>query len=290
MILVTGANGQVGQELQALAANYPQFKFYFADRNVLDIGDAAAVNAFFDKNAVAYCINCAAYTAVDRAEEETAMAEKINTEAVANLAKACALHQARLIHFSTDYVYHGASNVPYKETDEVSPKSVYAVTKRAGEVAALAHCAESVVIRTSWVYSTYGNNFVKTMLRLGAKLDSLRVVFDQIGAPTYAHDLAKASLDIVQFLETETSATPTVYGIFNYCNEGVTSWFDFAKAIFEIENIDINLRPIESKDYPTPAARPHFSVMNLQKIRETFGLEIPYWGESLRACLEKLSK
>ena len=286
-ILVTGAGGQVGQELQVLAKNYTDVQFYFTDKETLDITSTDSINDFFANNAIDYCINCAAYTAVDKAEEASELCKKVNVDAVEYLAKACSKHDAILIQYSTDYVYHASTNQPYKEDQVTNPQGVYAKTKLAGDLTALEHCTKSIVIRTSWVYSSFGHNFVKTMIRLGEKLDSLRVVFDQIGTPTYARDLARATLEIIQKLETKEE-NALHYGIFNYSNEGVTSWYDFANAIFEMKNIQVNLHPIESKDYPTPAKRPHFSVMNKQKIRDTFEVAIPHWRTALKECLQLL--
>lgn len=286
-ILVTGANGQVGQELQVLSKNYTNAQFYFTDREKLDIASSDDINAFFEEHKIDYCINCAAYTAVDKAEEASDICKTINTDAVEYLAKVCSKHNATLIQYSTDYVYHASTNQPYKENQIPNPQGVYAQTKLNGDLMALKYCEKSIVIRTSWVYSSFGHNFVKTMLRLSDKLDTLRVVFDQIGAPTYAKDLAQATLHIIQKMETNPN-NEAYYGIFNYSNEGVTSWYDFAKAIFDLKNIEMTVHPIESKDYPTPAKRPHFSVMNKEKIRNTFGLSIPHWRTALNECLKLL--
>ena len=286
-ILVTGANGQVGQELQVLANSFANATFHFTNKETLDITSADVVNAFFSNHSIDYCINCAAYTAVDKAEEMVDICKKVNVDAVEYLAKACSKHEATLIQYSTDYVYHASTNQPYKESQTPNPQGVYAQTKLDGDLMALKYCSKNIVIRTSWVYSSFGHNFVKTMIRLGEKLDSLRVVFDQIGTPTYARDLAAATLEVIQKLETEMDNAQH-YGVFNYSNEGVTSWYDFANAIFDLKNIEINLSPIESKDYPTPAKRPHFSVMNKQKIRNTFGLSIPHWRTALNECLKLL--
>lgn len=281
-ILVTGSNGQVGSELQNLADSYPNFSFVFVDRDNLDIGDNNAVDAFFEAQKFDYCINCAAYTAVDKAESDSQTATLVNATGAKNLALACQKHQTRLVQISTDYVYHNTQNTPFKETDPTSPKSVYGHTKLEGDQLVLEHNPETLVIRTSWVYSSFGNNFVKTMIRLGKDRDQLTIIFDQIGSPTYAKDLAKAMLDIVQQEPTEFR------GIYHYSNEGVCSWFDFAHAIFELKNITCQTKPIETKDYPTPAQRPPFSLLNKSKIKATFGLEIPYWRDSLKACLELL--
>jgi len=288
MILVTGANGQLGQCFRQLADQNPNVYFYFAGSSELDITNKRMVRKFFDQHPVSWCINCAAYTAVDQAQKEPAVARKINISGVKNLAEACAPQGIPLIHFSTDYVYHTKQNTPFKEDDPVSPKGIYARTKRSGERAALLANPNTMVIRTSWVYSEFAHNFVKTMLRLGRERSNLNVVYDQIGTPTYAPDLAAAVLDIIRKAETEAVPPYLLAGIWHYSNEGVTSWYDFAKAIFEIKNIPCAVQPIESKAYPTPAMRPHFSLMDKSKIRTAFGLQIPHWRESLLRCLEKL--
>jgi dTDP-4-dehydrorhamnose reductase len=285
-ILVTGANGQVGSELQHLATNYPDWQFQFTDYTELDITNSKAVNTYFSKNKINYCINCAAYTAVDKAESEADKAEAINVTGVVHLAKACQQHDTQLLHISTDYVYDNDINRPLKEDDPTAPKSVYARTKLAGDEAALTHHDQSLVIRTSWVYSSFGHNFVKTMKRLGTERDQLSIVFDQIGTPTYARSLAAAILQIIHQLENK-SATER-HGIFHYSNEGVCSWYDFALAIFGLENINVNVSPILSEAYPTPAARPTFSVLDKSKIKKAFGVEIPHWREDLEACLGEL--
>jgi dTDP-4-dehydrorhamnose reductase len=288
MILVTGANGQLGQCFRQLAEQNPTVYFYFVGSSELDITNKRMVRKFFEQHPVSWCINCAAYTAVDQAQKEPAVARKINITGVKNLAEACAPKGIPLIHFSTDYVYHTKQNTPFKEEDPVSPKGIYARTKRSGERAAMLANPNTMVIRTSWVYSEFAHNFVKTMLRLGRERSNLNVVYDQIGTPTYAPDLAAAVLDIIRKTETEAVPPYLLAGIWHYSNEGVTSWYDFAKAIFEIKNIPCAVQPIESKAYPTPAMRPHFSLMDKSKIRTAFGLEIPHWRESLLRCLEKL--
>jgi dTDP-4-dehydrorhamnose reductase len=287
MILVTGANGQVGQELQFLASQFPDFEFVFANRETLDISDNAAIDTLFEIHKFTYCVNCAAYTVVDKAEEEEDLARKINTEAVENLAKACKKFGTQFIHISTDYVYHSETiNRPYREDDATNPQGIYAATKLQGDLIATQLLDNAIVLRTSWVYSSFGNNFVKTMIRLGEKLDSLRVIYDQIGTPTYARDLAYGILKIIEKIESKT--IQNYGGIYHFSNEGVTSWYDFALAIFEDKGIDIVVTPIETKDYPTPAKRPHFSLMNKEKVRSTFGLEIPHWKEALVSCLDLL--
>jgi dTDP-4-dehydrorhamnose reductase len=233
-------------------------------------------------------INCAAYTAVDKAENDVKLATKINVNGARNLAKACQKYDATLIHISTDYVYHNNQNTPFKEGDKVSPKGVYAKTKLRGDNAVLKFCDKGVILRTSWVYGTFGHNFVKTMLRLGKERESLNVVFDQIGTPTYARDLAKAILKIIYKVENQQVEAAQLRGIFHYSNEGVTSWYDFTQAIFEMRGLSCKVSPIESSQYPTPAQRPPFSVLNKGKIKETFGIEIPHWRESLAECLKEL--
>jgi dTDP-4-dehydrorhamnose reductase len=288
-ILVTGSKGQVGMELQALANQFPDFDFNFVDVDELDITDPAAVKDYFDNNAINYCINCAAYTAVDKAETETSLAWKVNTVGAENLATACFKYKAIMLHISTDYVYHTQQTKPYIETDLTNPQGTYARTKLQGDEAVLrSNAGGAMVIRTSWVYSSFGNNFVKTMLRLGAERGEVSVIYDQIGTPTYARDLAMALLQIVQKAENHSIDRKQFSGIYHYSNEGVTSWYDFAVAIFDIKNMAVKVRPIETKDYPTPASRPPYSLLNKAKIKNTFGMEIPHWQQSLRKCLELL--
>jgi len=284
-ILVTGANGQVGSELQFLAKKVSGFKFHFTDVAELNITDEKAVNQLFAKIQPKYCINCAAYTAVDKAESDETKAILINETAVKYLAKACKKQEATFLHISSDYVYHNRVNRPLKETDKPSPKGVYAATKLAGDIVALAENPKTVVLRTSWVYSSYGHNFVKTMLRLGKERETLTVVYDQIGAPTYARDIAATLLEIIEKIEGgKTNFT----GIYHYAPAGVTCWYDFAQAIFELESIDCKVTPIPTLAYPTPAKRPHYSVLNCTKIQKTFDLTIPYWKDSLKVCLALL--
>lgn len=290
-ILVTGANGQVGQCFRQLAARYPQWRFIFHDYPELDITDGRMVFPFFrvlrdDK--IKWCVNCAAYTAVDKAESEPEKARKINVTGAKNLAEACAAQGIPLVHLSTDYVYHNRQNTPFRENDPVSPKSVYARTKLAGDRAVLKANALAMIVRTSWVYSEFGNNFVKTMLRFGAERPQLNVVFDQIGTPTYAPDLAGAILQVIQKIENKEITSENASGIWHYSNEGVTSWYDFAKAIFDIKKMPCGVNPIETKDYPTPAQRPPFSLLNKTKIKTAFGITIPYWRDSLEICLRNL--
>ena len=287
-ILITGAQGQLGNEFRFLSFTHPNFRFIFTDVDGLDITKPRQVMSFFSKNAIQFVVNCAAYTAVDKAETDVKLATKINVNGSRNLAKACQVHGATMIQISTDYVYHNHQNTPFKEGDKASPKGVYAKTKLRGDLAALKFCERTLVIRTSWVYGIYGHNFVKTMLRLGKERPSLNVVFDQIGTPTNARDLAKAVLKIIQKTDNQEVSDDLLRGVFHYSNEGVTSWYDFTKAIFEIKEIDCQVNPIESSQYPTPAARPPFSVLNKQKIKDVFGIEIPHWRDSLKAVLKEL--
>lgn len=274
MFLVTGANGQLGNELKLLL----QDKAAYVDRDELDITDEEAVKAYVGQGKWDAIINCAAYTAVDKAESDEALAEKINAQGPENLAKT----GIPLIHVSTDYVFDGTNYRPYVETDEVNPQSVYGKTKLAGEQAVLANAQTAVIIRTAWLYSTFGNNFVKTMRRLGSERDSLNVVFDQIGSPTYARDLAQAIVDILPQLKTGMK------DVYHFSNEGICSWYDFATAIMAQSDLNCEVRPIESKDYPTPAKRPYYSVLNKEKIKKNFGIKINHWAISLAECVEKL--
>ena len=282
-ILITGSKGQLGSELQALAVQYPNWKFIFTDIDVLDITDIKSLENFCKGHAFNYIINCAAYTAVDKAENEQELALKINCNAVKNLVTIAAKSQATLIHISTDYVFDGTSALPYSETQAINPQSAYGRTKAAGELEALKY-DRSVILRTAWLYSTFGNNFMKTMLRLGKEKNELRVVFDQVGSPTYAEDLALAILQIIYFTENQ-GVKP---GIYHFSNEGVCSWYDFAWEILQFAKSNCKVLPIESKDYPTPAKRPAYSVFNKTKIKQTFQIEIPYWKTSLYKCLNKM--
>lgn len=290
-ILVTGGKGQVGQCFQQMADEYALWRFHFVDLDEIDITRRKSVFELIRSLRsldMKWCINCAAYTAVDKAETEPAKARQINVTGAKNLADACAEAGIPMIHLSTDYVYHNRQNTPFLENDPVSPKSVYARTKLAGDLAVLKANPKAMVVRTSWVYSPFGNNFVKTMLRLGAERPELKVVFDQIGTPTYAPDLASAILQIIGKIEAKEIQEAALRGVWHYSNEGVTSWYDFAKAIFEIKNMGCRVLPIETKDFPTPALRPPFSVLNKGKIKACFGLEIPHWRESLIKCLGEL--
>jgi len=285
-ILVTGANGQLGQELQQLQANFADYEFVFCDKNSLNIADALSLAATFAQIRPDFCINAAAYTAVDKAESDQENAYLINAKAVENLAAQCAENQTVLIHVSTDYVYHNGQNYPLKPSDPTSPKGVYASTKLEGERLALAAWSKTLIVRTSWVYSFFGANFVKTMLRLGKERAQLNVVSDQIGSPTYAHDLALALLKMVQVVDNQPDFNQ--FGIYQYSNEGVCSWYDFAAAIFELAHIPCKVSPIFTHQYPTPAQRPFYSVMDKTDIKAVFGLEIPHWRASLKDCLQRL--
>jgi dTDP-4-dehydrorhamnose reductase len=282
-VLVTGAKGQLGSEIRAIAPTYSDYNFIFTDVEDLDICNHKAVRAFVDRHTVAVIINCAAYTAVDKAEDDAALADSINHLAVANFAQIAKDQHIKLIHISTDYVFDGKAHRPYNETDAPHPESVYGTTKRAGEQAMRdINPANSIIIRTSWVYSVYGTNFVKTMLRLAANRDELSVVADQVGTPTHAADLATAILSLLPKLENDEVE------LFHYSNEGVCSWYDFAKAIFEIKGLSIKVKPIPASHYPTPAKRPFYSVLDKTKIKEKYKIEIPHWREALKCCLNAL--
>jgi len=282
-ILVTGANGQLGSELKFLVSNNVSnsVNFYFTDKEELDITKASEIEAFVSDNNIDTIVNCAAYTAVDKAEEEDELAYKINQEAVKNLATVAKKNSIRLIHISTDYVFDGKNHTPLKEGDNINPQGVYAKSKRAGEEEILKVAPSgAIIIRTSWVYSANGKNFVNSMLNLSKSRDELKVVCDQIGTPTYARDLARAILKII-----ENEAKNSGVEIYHYSNEGNCSWYDFAQAIFEISNIDCKVEPIGTKDYPTAAKRPAYSVLNKDKIKSEFDIKIPYWRDSLKSCL-----
>ena len=274
VILVTGASGQLGQSIQFIASNYADCKFIFASSQDLDITNQEHVNHFFDTNKIDFCINAAAYTAVDKAETEIEKAVSINVLGPKNLAMVCQKNNVKLIHVSTDFVFDGASSKPYLETDATNPLGVYGKTKLDGEQAVIDNMKEYFIIRTSWVYSQFGNNFRNTMLRLASERDSLSIVSDQIGSPTNAVDLAKALLSIVQ-------SNSSKYGIYNFSNEGIASWYDFASEIFKINNVVIEVNPIPTEAFPTPAKRPKYSLLDKSKIKNTFGIEIKTWQESL---------
>ncbi|MCT4699774.1 dTDP-4-dehydrorhamnose reductase [Tenacibaculum haliotis] len=285
-ILVTGANGQLGSEIRELSSNYPQLYFFFEGSKSLDVSNFDDVNEYIQSNKITAIINCAAYTAVDTAEKEIKKATQINVTGVFNLGKAIEQNGGKLIHISTDYVFSGESFIPYTENNEVNPEGVYGKTKLAGEEALLNLSIEAIIIRTSWLYSSYGNNFVKTMLRLGKEKENLNVVFDQIGTPTYAKNLAKTCIDVLVKEEKIDKKNK----IYHYSNEGVASWYDFAKAIMTMSKTDCNVHPITTNEYPTTVKRPQYSVMNKSRIKKDFNVEIPYWRDSLKECINELQK
>ncbi len=285
-IVVTGANGQLGSEIRELSIYFPDDVFTFITRQDLDLSDASAIQVWFENKDFDVIINCAAYTAVDKAETEVDLATAINATAVKILAQIAKQKAISLLHISTDYVFAGDSCAPYRETDATNPQGVYGQSKLDGELAMLAiNPDRSVIIRTSWVYSRFGNNFVKTMIRLGKERKELNVIYDQVGTPTSAKDLALVLLMIIQSPQLEAQQGTE---IFHYSNEGVCSWYDFAIAIFKAAPIRCKVNPIETKDYPTPAKRPHYSLLNKAKIKNTFNLSIPYWRDSLPECLEHI--
>ncbi len=277
-ILITGANGQLGNEMRILSASYPKHTYFFTDIAELDITDKAAVSAFVEANAIELIVNCAAYTNVDKAEEDEATAMKINADAVAILGS----QGVKVIHVSTDYVFSGDEHVPCKESDPVAPRTAYGRTKYEGEKRLLAVCPEAVILRTAWLYSEFGNNFVKTMIKLGKEKETLGVVFDQIGTPTYAADLAQAIFTVIE--------CPMWHpGIYHFTNEGVCSWFDFTVAIHALADIKTcQVRPISSEEYAYKTPRPHYSVLDKSKFKKTFNVEIPYWLDGLKRCMKKL--
>jgi dTDP-4-dehydrorhamnose reductase len=278
-ILVTGANGQLGSELKEMASDYSQFEWVFADRSVLDLSHLGSISKVLDSIQPQIIINCAAYTAVDKAETETELADVLNHQAVGVMAQWSANHDCRLVHVSTDYVFDGNSSTALTEDAPTGPINVYGQTKLAGEQACLRENPDAIVIRTSWVYSRFGNNFVKTMSRLMQERDSLNVVNDQIGSPTYAADLAQAILTIITHPHWQA-------GIYHFSNEGEISWYEFAVAIQEIGGFDCALSGIPSSDYPTPAQRPHYSLLDKSKITTTFGVVVPGYRESLEKCMK----
>ena len=280
-ILITGCNGQLGNEMQLLEKMNPQHSYFNTDVAELDITDQAAVEAFVEENVIDGIVNCAAYTAVDKAEDNEELCTKLNAEAPAYLAHAIGQRGGWMIQISTDYVFDGTKHTPYVEDDDTCPNSVYGRTKLVGELNVQKLCQRAMIIRTAWLYSTFGNNFVKTMIRLGKEKPELGVIFDQIGTPTYARDLAVAI-----FAAINKGIVP---GIYHFSNEGVISWYDFTKAIHRLAGITAcRVRPLHTAEYPTPAARPHYSVLDKTKIKATYALDIPYWEESLAECIEKL--
>lgn len=281
-ILVTGANGQLGNEMRILAKDYPQHVYCFTDIQELDICDEVAVSTFVSTNQIEMIVNCAAYTAVDKAEDNPELCDTLNRVAPGILARVAQENGAGIIQVSTDYVFDGTAHVPYLETVTPCPNSVYGTTKLGGEQEVMQACEQAVVIRTAWLYSTFGNNFVKTMIRLGKERESLGVVFDQIGTPTYARDLAQAICSII--------SKGIVRGVYHFSNEGVCSWYDFTLAIHRLSGITTcKVSPLHTADYPVKANRPHYSVLDKTKIKKTFGIDIPHWEESLVQCLDKLN-
>ena len=280
-ILVTGANGQLGNEMQVLARENLQHTYFFTDVQELDICDEQAVYAYVSEHKIDIIVNCAAYTAVDKAEDNVELCDKLNNIAPGYLARAAQAKGAAMIQVSTDYVFDGTAHIPYTEEEPTCPASVYGSTKLAGEQNVMDHCEKAMVIRTAWLYSIYGNNFVKTMIRLGQERDSLGVIFDQIGTPTYANDLAQAIFAAIN--------KGVVRGIYHFSDEGVCSWYDFTIAIHRLAGIaSCKVKPLHTADYPAKAPRPHYSVLDKTKIKDTFGIEIPHWEESLKRCINQL--
>jgi dTDP-4-dehydrorhamnose reductase len=286
-IVVTGAGGQLGMELRELSVSYPQYDFVFASHHELAIENADAIDLFFKKYHPQYCINCAAYTSVDKAESEKEQAFLINAQAVGSLAAACKTYDTRLIHISTDYVFDGTASMPYTEDAATHPQSVYGASKLEGEKLVLQNDPGSIIIRTSWVYSAYGKNFVKTMLKLMNEKDEINVVSDQYGSPTYAADLAKVILQIIGTLPTHHSPL-TTHGIYHYSNDGVITWYDFALAIKELAGLSCAIHPVTTAQYPTAAKRPPYSVLDKIKLQQTFGIELKDWKQSLAECIDKI--
>ena len=278
-ILVTGANGQLGKELQELVSSHPLFEFVFLSREDMPIDHFELVRNFFNTLKPAFCINCAAYTAVDKAESEKDLAFLINGESVGVLAAICREHDTKFIHVSTDYIFNGEATYPYTENFPTDPINVYGASKLEGEKQAMQLNPDSIIIRTSWVYSSFGRNFVKTMMRLMNEKNEVKVINDQLGSPTYAADLAEIILEIIPDWKP---------GIYNYSNEGIISWFDFALAIKEIINSPCEIKPILTVEYPTAAKRPAYSVLDKSKIQETFGVHLNDWKKSLAICIEKI--
>ena len=280
-ILVTGANGQLGNEMQVLARENLQHTYFFTDVQELDICDEQAVYAYVSEHKIDIIVNCAAYTAVDKAEDNVELCDKLNNIAPGYLARAAQANGAAMIQVSTDYVFDGTAHIPYTEEEPTCPASVYGSTKLAGEQNVMDHCEKAMVIRTAWLYSIYGNNFVKTMIRLGQERDSLGAIFDQIGTPTYANDLAQAIFAAIN--------KGVVRGIYHFSDEGVCSWYDFTIAIHRLAGIaSCKVKPLHTADYPAKAPRPHYSVLDKTKIKDTFGIEIPHWEESLKRCINQL--
>ncbi|TLX71506.1 dTDP-4-dehydrorhamnose reductase [Labilibacter sediminis] len=285
-VLVTGGNGQLGQCIRSLTSSYSDIEFIFTDVDDLNICDLNDLKLYTKPLNIDYLINCAAYTAVDKAESEQVASKQLNAEAVKNIGLAALENNFKVIHVSTDYVFDGKSFKPYRETDLAVPESNYGQTKLLGEKLLMESQPESIIIRTSWLYSEFGNNFVKTMIKLGHDRDELRVVADQVGSPTYAVDLAEAILTIISQVEKFTK--PFLAGIYHYSNEGVCSWYDFSINIHQMAGVNCKVTPIESREFPTAAPRPYYSVLNKTKIKATYKIEIPYWRLSLEKCLMNL--
>lgn len=282
-IVVFGASGQLGHCLRKVAEEKDITTIHFPPESEANILDTDAINAVFEKYKPSFAINCAAYTAVDKAEDEVDLARRINATGAKNLAIACKLFNAALVHISTDFVFKGDIATPRLEDDIAEPISVYGLTKLEGEQDIMGEMTDHYILRTSWLYSEFGNNFVKTMLKLGAERDVLKIIADQVGSPTYGIDLAGCVLDII-------TSGKKAYGIYNYSNEGVTSWYDFAVGIFDLSGTDVKVLPIRTHEYPTKATRPAYSVMDKTKIKSTFDIEIPYWRHSLATCIERLKQ
>jgi dTDP-4-dehydrorhamnose reductase len=280
-ILVTGGNGQLGKELQEISSSYRQFQFYFLSREDMPIDQFELVRNYFNTLKPAYCINCAAYTAVDKAESEKELAFQVNGEAVGVLAAVCKEHDAKFIHISTDYIFNGLGNYPYTENFPTDPINVYGASKLEGENQAIQLNPDCVIIRTSWVYSSFGKNFVKTMMRLMNEKDEIKVINDQVGSPTYAADLAEVILKIAGNWKP---------GVYNFSNEGIITWYEFAVAIKDMINCPCSIKPITTSEYPTPAKRPFYSVLDKTKIQVTFGVQLKDWKNSLAICIEKIKK
>lgn len=282
-ILITGCNGQLGNEMQLLEKENRQHTFFNTDVNELDITDRDAIDSFISRNSIDGIVNCAAYTAVDKAESNSGLCKLLNTDAPGFLAEAVNKRGGWIIQVSTDYVFDGTKHTPYIETDATCPDSVYGSTKLEGEQNVRKACSRYMIIRTAWLYSTFGNNFVKTMVRLGNERDTLGVIFDQIGTPTYARDLAVVIMTAIN--------KGIVPGIYHFSNEGVCSWYDFTKAIHRIAGVkSCNVKPLHTSEYPTPANRPAYSVLDKTKIKDTYGIDIPHWEESLEECMSALLK
>lgn len=284
-ILVTGANGQLANEIKIVVPQHPQFQYIFTTKEELPIENTAAVKSFFEKNKIDFCINCAAYTAVDKAESETEKAFLVNANAVGNLANICNIYQTKLIHISTDYVYDGNANTPLKENSKTKTLNIYGESKLKGEELAIEEDPSTLIIRTSWVYSSFGNNFVKTMLRLFKEKNEINVVADQYGSPTYAADLAQVIMELVDRINRGKKFS----GIFNYCNEGIISWFEFAEAIKVLSSSTCRINPVSTSEYKTAAKRPQYSVLDTSKIKESLKIPIPFWKDSLQKCIQVLN-